>query len=122
MKLLFLECIARMEGLHVTGSRPQINNNPGDLEYHGWEAIYGGSLGSDLRFAKFPSVDQGYQALRHLFTFPLYFGKTLAVAFNTYAPSGENQTNVYLKNVCEWGGFTADTIITIDLLTLPTGE
>lgn len=118
--LLFLEAIAREEGFGIPNNRPTRNNNPGDLEFHGWEAIYGGTKGTDPRFTHFATVEGGYKALQHLFTFPLYFGKTLEVAFSHYAPPVENHTNLYLKNVCSWTGLQKDTIITLDLLSLPT--
>jgi hypothetical protein len=122
--MIFLLSIAKQEGMFAAigpkgPNRPQHNNNPGDLEFHGWESIYGGVKGSDPRFAQFKTVEDGYLALRHLFTFPIYFNKKLSVVFNTYAPPGENATNVYLANVCHDTGCTPDTILTMDLLTLP---
>lgn len=118
--MLLLEAIAREEGFYVEGSRPQRNNNPGDLEYRGWEGLYNGKKGSDPRFSIFASSLDGFKALRHLFTFPMYFGKTLEVAFNEYAPPTENQTNQYLTHICMWTGLSRSAIITLDLLQLPT--
>lgn len=119
--MLFLEAIARQEGFYEAGSRSQRNNNPGDLEYHGWEELYNGTKGSDPRFTVFASSLDGFRALRHLFTFPMYFGKTLEDAFNIYAPPNENQTNMYLTHVCMWTGLSRSSIITLDLLKLPEG-
>ncbi len=119
MTLLFLEAIAREEGFGVAGSRPQRNNNPGDLEWHGWQQLYGGTQANDSRFTYFDTVAHGFEALRHLFTFSLYFGKTLQEAFTIYAPPAENQTNVYLANVCQWTGLSPNTKITMEILTLP---
>jgi hypothetical protein len=119
--MLFLEAIARQEGFYVPDSRPNRNNNPGDLEFHGWETVYGGSSSPhDTRFTYFDSVAHGFEALRHLFTFSLYFGKTFQEAFEIYAPVTENHTSVYLANVCTWTNKPPSTIITLDLLTLPT--
>jgi hypothetical protein len=114
--MTLIHAVARMEGYYVPGSRPNRNNNPGDLEYHSWMSSLGGKLEPDTatqkgRFAIFPSEDQGFTALKMLFSFPLYKGKTLTEVFNTYAPQGENLTNEYLENVCEWTGASPDTII-----------
>lgn len=117
--MLFLEAIAREEGFGIPGNRPTRNNNPGDLEFRGWEVIYGGAKGTDPRFTHFATILGGYKALQHLFTFPLYFGKSLEQAFSHYAPPAENATNLYLSNVCKWTGLTKDSIVTIDLLKIP---
>ena len=114
--MTFCEAIAREEGFGVAGSRPTRNNNPGDLEYHAWMEPFGGKLetplpGKTARFACFPSANQGFAAMRHLFGFPLYKGKTVAEALNMWAPPVENATNSYIANVCAWTGLTPDTVI-----------
>lgn len=117
--MLLLEAVAHQEGFYTKGTRPNRLNNPGDLEFHGWETLYNGTKAGDPRFSHFDTVLDGFKALQHLFTFPLYFGKTLEVAFNEYAPPGENNTNQYLLDVIKWTGFTKETVITLDLLKLP---
>lgn len=118
--MIFLAAVAREEGFYKPGSRPNRNNNPGDLEFRGWEILYGGKKGNDPRFAVFSSTADGFHALQHLFTFNDYFGKTLEEVFNVYAPPSENETNLYFANVCLWTGLKPSTILTMDLLTLPT--
>ena len=118
--MLLLEAIAKQEGFYDTlPNRPKRNNNPGDLEWRPWQAAFHGSHSIDPRFTKFDTVVDGFRALQHLLTFPAYFGMTLKQVFNTYAPPVENQTNVYLSNVCKWTSLTPETILTHDLLLLP---
>ena len=111
--MTFLEAIAREEGFYVAGSRPNRNNNPGDLEFHSWMTPFGGVLEecSNPRFAAFPTSDAGFAAMKHLFGFPIYKGKTVAQALNTWAPPIENQTNSYIANVCQWVGCQPTDII-----------
>ena len=107
--MTFLQAIARQEGFYAEGSRPQINNNPGDLEYHSWQAPFGAT--SDGRFAIFPTSDAGFAAMKALFGFPLYKGLTVEAALNKWAPPVENQTNIYVEHVCEWVGCQPTDII-----------
>lgn len=115
----FLEACAKQEGFYKPGTRPNRLNNPGDLEFHGWETRFGGKAGDDPRFCHFDTVLDGFKAMQHLFTFTLYYGKKLQDVFAIYAPAVENNTNIYLKNVCEDTGLTPDTVLTMDILTLP---
>lgn len=101
VKLTFLQAIAREEGYYKVGTRPQRNNNPGDVEYHPWMAAHGSKNG-DPRFAVFPSEEQGFSALKALFGFSIYKGKTVSEAIRTFAPEGENDTAAYIANVCAW--------------------
>lgn len=116
MPLTLIKAVAAFEGFNVPGSRPNRNNNPGDLEYHPWLSLFGGVKGSEPRFAIFPSRDKGFAALQHLFTFPLYFGKSLEVAFNIYAPPVENNTNAYLEFVCLHTGYKPTDVIDSKML------
>lgn len=107
--MTFLEAIAHEEGFYVADSRPQRNNNPGDVEFHSWMTAFGGVLetvpaGEMPRFAAFPNVDAGFSAMRHLFGFPAYKGKPVDEALNVWAPPVENQTSRYVAAVCELVG------------------
>lgn len=108
-----LEAIARAEGFYEDGdilNRPQRNCNPCDLEWHPWMAAFGSNTG-DPRFAVFLSSDQGFAAARHLFSFPLYKGKTISQALAIFAPGNENNLRVYLANVLAWTEQQPDSII-----------
>lgn len=119
------QAMGRQEGMYVPlqpgkrPSRPQRNNNPGDLEYHAWQTQFGGVLADDPRFAKFPTVRDGYNAMIHLLGFPIYLGKTLRDVINVWAPAGENQPSLYLDNVLTWSGLSAATLVTAELLATP---
>ena len=54
------EAIAYAEGFYVDGSRPQRNNNPGDLT----KALGFASIGWDSIYVVFKTVEDGWAALR----------------------------------------------------------
>ena len=110
MKLTFLQAIAREEGFYATGSRPQRNNNPGDIEWGKFAAAHGAMEG-DPRFAVFPDSTTGFAAMRALLQAPSYAGLTVAAALNKWAPPVENNVNAYLANVCSWCGCQPTDII-----------
>ena len=107
--MTLLEAMARMEGFGKPGTRPTRNHNPGDLEYGSFSVSHG-ATGTDGRFAIFPSDDVGFEAMRALLV-KHYSGLTLEQALNKYAPPAENNTNVYLENVCKWVGCNPTDII-----------
>lgn len=114
MKLL--EAMARQEGFLVKGTRPQRLNNPGDIEYGKFAKAHGADRG-DGRFAHFPDVKTGYQAMAALLS-SAYKGLTIEKALNKYAPATENETNVYIDNICLWTGLKPTDIIS-DHLEIP---
>ncbi len=101
------------DGQSVTlkGTRNWRNNNPGNIEY-GSFARSMGAIGTDGRFAVFPSYDAGRQAKASLlFDNPRYNTKTVAGAIKRYAPPTENNTNRYIRSVTNALGITRDTPI-----------
>lgn len=56
----FATAIAYAEGFYVNGSRPQRNNNPGDLTVD----TTGRGIGKDGPFIIYRTVDDGWDALR----------------------------------------------------------
>lgn len=110
------EAIAREEGFGVPNSRSTRNNNPGDLEYGAFAKQYGADrletplFHKPARFAHFPSAVEGFAAMRALLKLH-YSGLTIKQMLNKYAPPVENDTNLYIYNVCKWTGLTEDTVI-----------
>lgn len=91
------------------GTRAWRNNNPGNIEY-GSFAKSQGAIGSDGRFAVFPSYEEGRKAKANLlFESKGYAGKTIAQAISRYAPSFENDTASYARAVANAAGVTVDT-------------
>jgi hypothetical protein len=84
------------------GPRPIRNNNPGNLEY-GQFAISQGAVGSDGRYAVFPTPAIGQQAKINLLKTDTYQDLTIGNAFNRYAPPGENPN--YLRDLQNYTGF-----------------
>jgi hypothetical protein len=101
--MTFLEAVAREEGWLDLKSRCRRNNNPGDIEFGRFAQAHGATV-SDGRFAIFPSAEAGFGAMRVLFQAPGYRGLSVAAAIARWAPSTENNTNLYVTNVCSWAG------------------
>lgn len=79
----------------LQGSRNWRNNNPGNLEYGNY-AISMGAIGTDGRFAVFPSYATGKAAKEKLiFEGSNYRGLTLTQMITRYAPPSENNTAWY---------------------------
>jgi hypothetical protein len=83
----------------LQGSRNWRNNNPGNIEA-GAYARSMGAIGSDGRFAIFPTYDMGRTAKEKLiFEGGNYKALTLSQAINRYAPPSENNTAWYQNTV-----------------------
>jgi hypothetical protein len=82
------------------GARNWRNNNPGNIEF-GPFAEANGAIGSDGRFAVFPTYEAGRSAKEALlFSSDGYAGKTIAGAIERYAPrSDNNNTDAYIATV-----------------------
>lgn len=97
------QAIARMEGWYTKEStRCQRNHNPGNIRYGEFAVVHGATGEDDSGFAIFPDDETGMACLVALLRTPFYAGKTLQAGINAYAPPVENQTSIYLQNVCEW--------------------
>jgi hypothetical protein len=112
--LTFMEAIAREEGFLIAGSRPQRNNNPGDIEYGEFAQAHG-ATGGDPRFAIFPTPEIGYAAMKALLNTD-YVGLTVSAALCKWAPPTENNVSAYQANVCKWADLTPETILTVELI------
>lgn len=121
-----------MEGFYANGSRPQRNNNPGDLIF-GSEAKAFGAISGDPRFAIFPDPKTGWKALQRWLSIPAkydalgglvggYLGATLGQVVNRFAPPNENNTDHYIATVCDVTGLTPTTPITPEILQTPEAE
>ena len=107
--MTLLEAMARQEGFLQKGTRPNRNNNPGDMEYGSFAKAHGATT-SDGRFAIFPNALTGYRAMAALLRLH-YAGMTIEAALNKYAPPVENDTNTYLQHVCEWANVSPSDLI-----------
>jgi len=94
-----------------TGSRNWRNNNPGNLEFGDFSRRYG-ALGSDGRFAIFPTYEAGQRAKEALlFEGRGYAGMTIAQAITRYAPPNENDTAMYIRTVSAAVGASPTTLM-----------
>lgn len=97
--------IARMEGFYKAGSLAQKNNNPGNLRSWGDRPVVKG-------YAKFPSVEDGFAALRRQIELLIGRGLTMYEFFGGkrgvypgYAPSGDgNKPKEYAEFVARQVG------------------
>lgn len=91
------------------GTRAWRNNNPGNIEY-GPFARSMGAVGTDGRFAVFPSYEAGRRAKAQLlWASKGYRGLTIGQAISRYAPAFENDTGAYTRAVAGAAGARADT-------------
>lgn len=91
------------------GSRNWRNNNPGNIEF-GPFARSMGAIGTDGRFAVFPTYEQGRKAKATLLWGSKgYRGKTIGQAIARYAPSFENDTGAYTGAITKALGVSSDT-------------
>jgi hypothetical protein len=91
------------------GARNWRNHNPGNIEY-GPFAKSNGAIGTDGRFAVFPSYEAGRKAKEALlFDSKGYRGKTIAGAITRYAPQFENNTSAYINQVAQAAGVSPFT-------------
>lgn len=90
------------------GSRAWRNNNPGNLEYGNF-ARNNGAIGTDGRFAIFPDIATGFNAMAGLLSTNVYQSLTIEGAINRYAPSSENNVENYLKSIERQTGFVRST-------------
>lgn len=122
-----LYAFAVMEGFFDgQHSRPFRNHNPLDLEYCD-EAIHFGAIHTDGRFAVFPDAATGWVAGRRWLSVPAHFdaagnliggylGATMRQVIHRFAPPSENNSALYLEQVCLRGKVTPETILTAELL------
>jgi hypothetical protein len=93
----------------LRGDRNWRNNNPGNIEY-GEFAKSMGAIGSDGRFAVFPSAELGQQAQETLqFEGKNYRDKSIIDAITTYAPEFENDSAAYAEEVAAAAGVPITT-------------
>jgi hypothetical protein len=93
--------------LTLRGNHPYRDNNPGNLSYAGRDgearARGAGALTVDPtgrnKFAVFPSVDAGEQALDRMIASHKAAGDTLGAFMSRYAPRGQNNLTAYLAAV-----------------------
>jgi hypothetical protein len=97
------------EALRREGTRAWRNNNPGNIEF-GPFARSQGAIGTDGRFAVFPTYEAGRAAKEQLlWGSKSYRGMTIGQAINRYAPPFENNTQSYASTVARAAGATTAT-------------
>jgi len=93
------------------GARNWRNNNPGNLEF-GPFARSKGAIGSDGRFAVFPTFDIGSKAKEDLVFGQNYINLSIKNAIARYAPeSDNNDVNAYVNHIVQSTKASPDTVL-----------
>jgi hypothetical protein len=95
-----------------TGNRPWRNNNPGNISFdNGGFAKKQGAIGTDGRYAVFPTAEIGMAAAKQLLFSPTskYINLTLRDAVYRYAPPSENPSERYLQDLVKATGASEQT-------------
>ncbi len=93
------------------GTHPFRDNNPGDIVSGGFTNNHGG-IGSDGRFAVFPTADKGGHALDSLLHGAGYINLSINDAVSRYAPGFENNTAGYQQFLINVVGASGNTPLT----------
>ena len=93
-----------------TGARNWRNNNPGNIQYSPY-AKSKGAIGTDGRYAIFPTLDAGMAAKKDLLFGSAYNNLSIAQAISKYAPPHENNTEGYIQAIVAATKATPDTIM-----------
>lgn len=90
------------------------NNNPGNIRLS--DVKYQGEVkGNDRSFKTFKSMALGYRAMFVILR--TYYNKyklnTIRKMINRWAPTNENDTSAYIRNVSAWSGIKPDAVLEI---------
>lgn len=103
------EALAQATAASPNAPRGIRNNNPGNIEFGSFTEARG-ALGSDGRFARFASPEQGIAAMGDLLRSYQRRGlTTVAGMIGRWAPSSENDTGAYAKRVASAMGIGVNT-------------
>ncbi len=94
------------------GARNWRNNNPGNIEFGQFSQSMG-AVGSDGRFAVFPTLEKGSKAKEELLfgSRSKYVNLSIADAISRYAPPTENNTAGYINSIVKALGVPPTTIL-----------
>ena len=87
------------------------NNNPGNIRWgNEWQGLVPNEERTDKSFCQFKKPSYGLRAIvKVMFTYKDKYGlETVEAIINRYAPTNENNTQGYIKRVCEKLGVRAD--------------
>ncbi len=89
------------------------NNNPLNLR-HSPDTFKGEIKSTDKHFEQYQSIEYGYRAaFVTLHTYLTKYGcNTIEKIITRFAPSCENDTQVYITNVAKWSGVPKDRVLT----------
>lgn len=104
----------RADGTRVRrtgGSLAWRNTNPGNIEAGNFTSG-AGAIGSDGRYAIFPSEDIGKRAVQLLLSGPAYRALSLRSAMLKYAPPADNNdTEAYIAHIVALTGIPANAVL-----------
>ncbi len=98
------------EQFRRSGARNWRNNNPGNIEYGPYTKSKG-AVGTDGRFAVFPTLEIGLKAKEDLVFGKNYINLTIRNAIAKYAPEKENDVNMYVNQIVQATNASQDTVL-----------
>lgn len=112
---LLARLISQEEGYGIPGAIPTVRNNPGDLR-HSPHSSHTGEGANDIGIIDNPE-DGWADEERQL---QLYAARGLTLEemiVDYYAPASENDSQAYLRFVCNTGGWSPQTLVSEALKT-----
>jgi hypothetical protein len=98
--------ISQMEGFGKPGAIPTVRNNPGDLRHGPHAKHYEGiGIGEYNSIGWYDTVELGWSDLERQLTLYAMRGLTLDKLVMLYAPPTENDSENYLRFLCEGLGY-----------------
>ena len=104
-KLAYL--ISKMEGYGVPGAIPTVRNNPGNLRHSNHSA----HPGNPDDIGTIDTVEHGWEDLERQLQIYAAAGMTLRRMVYCYAPPTENNSERYLRFVCDGLGLPPDATV-----------
>ena len=108
MRSKLAELIAKREGFGIPGAVPTRRNNPGDLR-HSPHSSHEGIGPNDIGIID--TVEHGWEDLERQIRLYAQRGYTLRKMIEAWAPPSENETEAYIKFVCDGLGKSPDTLV-----------
>lgn len=116
-KTRLAQLIARGEGFGISGVIPTARNNPGDLRH----SPHSTHSGDPNAIGQIDTVEHGWEDLERQLQLYAERGMSIRNMVAIYAPTGENDTEAYLRFICDGLGYSPDDSVRA-VLRIPAGS
>jgi hypothetical protein len=108
------QCIARQEGWGQPGNVPTVRNNPGDLRHTPHSRHPDPAKPNEIGWID--TIEHGWEDCERQLGLYAGRGKTIvSMIWEAWAPPNENNSAVYVENICRWMGMAPDTPVSVAL-------